>query len=127
MVYLVSIGTSKYSSYDDDDDDDDLFLWYGWPPKGFEPARNLSSSFVEWSGAVRITTTPRHHKILSYIPKSEVIYYTKNTRHQSWKHIVFRWTQNWLPECCFRLCEIFEGWCQRKRFCIYLNTFWRPF
>ena len=75
MVYLVSIDTSKYSSYDEDDDD--LFLWYGWPPKGFEPAQNLSSSFVEWSGAVRITTTPRRHKILSYIPKSEGIYYTK--------------------------------------------------
>ena len=21
--------------YDDDDDDNELFLWYGWPTKGF--------------------------------------------------------------------------------------------
>ena len=28
------------------------------PRAGFEPAQNLSSGFVEWSGAVVITTTP---------------------------------------------------------------------
>ena len=64
-----------------------MFLWYGCPTKGvslisnrdhcqrsspsrisdtpragFEPAQNLSSGFVEWSCAVVITTTPRHHK-----------------------------------------------------------------
>ena len=30
------------------------------PRAGFEPAQNLSSSFVEWSCAVVITTTPQH-------------------------------------------------------------------
>ena len=28
---------------------------------GFEPAKNLSSGFVEWTYAVVITTTPKHH------------------------------------------------------------------
>ena len=32
------------------------------PRPGFEPAQNPSPVFVEWSCAVVITTTPRHHK-----------------------------------------------------------------
>ena len=35
------------------------------PQAGFEPAQNLSSGFVEWSCAVVITTTPRHHCAMS--------------------------------------------------------------
>ena len=31
------------------------------PRAGFEPAQNLSSGLFEWSCAVVITTTPRHH------------------------------------------------------------------
>ena len=36
------------------------------PQVGFEPARNLSSSFVEWSCVVVITTAPWHHGIPKY-------------------------------------------------------------
>ena len=35
------------------------------PQVGFEPAQNLSSGFDEYSCAVVITTTPRHHSICS--------------------------------------------------------------
>ena len=31
------------------------------PQTGFEPVQNLRSGLVEWSCAVAITTTPRHH------------------------------------------------------------------
>ena len=37
------------------------------PRAGFEPAQNLSSGFVEWSCAVAITTTPRHHTSRRYV------------------------------------------------------------
>ena len=45
------------------------------PRAGFELAQNLSSGFVEWSSAVVITITPRHHFTtavdwLSTLPRS---------------------------------------------------------
>ena len=37
---------------------------FDMPRAGFEPAKNLSSGFVEWSCAVVITTTPRRQYYL---------------------------------------------------------------
>ena len=48
-----------------------------WPSRisdsllaGFGPVQNVSSGFVEWSWAVVITTTPRHHQISQKIQKA---------------------------------------------------------
>ena len=47
----------------------------------FEPTQNLSSGFVEWSCAVVITTTPRHH-----IPHTSPF-----TENQLWHEILVIW------------------------------------
>ena len=77
-------------SQSNDDDDDELFLWYGWSKNGISPyfqPEPLSEiltivniqhvvsriwtctepelSFVEWSCAVVITTTPQHSERLA--------------------------------------------------------------
>ena len=50
-------------------------LWISDMPRaGFEPAQNLSSSSVEWSCAVVITTTPCRHMIFGQIRSA---YFTK--------------------------------------------------
>ena len=39
------------------------------PRAGFELEQSLSSSFAEWSCAVVITTTPRHHRGINKVKK----------------------------------------------------------
>ena len=100
QYYLIvdNYDDEDYDDDDDDDDDDELFLWYCWsmngvsfissrghcqrslpsqisdtPQGGFEPAKNLSSGFVESTCAVVIATTSRCHK--QFMPECHAFYH----------------------------------------------------
>ena len=97
-VYIIHI---IYSTFIRDDDE-----WWWWtspsrisdmPQVGFEPVKNVSSGFVEWSCALVITTTPWYTLHL----KKEVI----DTLFQSKKNMDNLKTLNTypfiLPLTCF--------------------------
>ena len=78
------------------------------PRAGFEPAQNLSSSFVEWSCAVVITTTPglrlaggskkkvlqkfdeTNFLVLNLVRQASTVFFSGKTRKREWRCSVLR-------------------------------------
>ena len=66
------------------------------PRAGFEPAQNLSSDLVEWSCAIMITITPRHHILLERTKNLTKIF--KYSKHFPENLQYFSWTGSLLRD-----------------------------